>query len=76
MKKERLTIGQMKDKYPNQWLFIIDCEINENTTELVSGVVTVNSPSRHDVDKASSEYIGSAAIHFTGEIPEGRLYLL
>ena len=72
----RMTIQEMEDKYPNQWLFIVDCEMNPETTQLVSGIVTVCSPSRRDVDKASGEYVGNAAIHYTGEIPKDRMYLL
>ena len=74
--ERRMTIQEMEDKYPNQWLFIVDCVINPETTQLVSGIVTVWSPSRRDVDKASGEYVGNAAIHYTGEIPKDRMYLL
>ena len=52
-----MTIQEMEDKYPNQWL-IVDCVINPETTQLVSGIVTVWSHSRRDVDKASGEYVG------------------
>ena len=45
MEQERMSIGEMVLKYPDQWLFITDCEINENT-ELISGIVRVNSPSQ------------------------------
>lgn len=75
MKAERLTIDEMKQKYPDQWLFIVDCEHSENT-ELISGIVAVHSPSRDVINKASAEYKGGAAIRYTGQPPEGRLYLL
>ena len=71
-----MTTQEMEDIYPNQWLFIVDCVIDPETTQLVSGIVTVCSPLRRDVDKASSEYVGNAAIHYTGEIPKERMYLL
>lgn len=75
MKNVRLTINEMVQRYPDQWLFIIDCEHSKNT-ELISGVVAVHSPSRDVIKKASAEYKGGAAIRYTGNPPEGRLYLL
>lgn len=75
MKRERLTIEEMVQQYPDQWLFIIDCE-HSPSTELISGIVAVHSPSRDAIKKASAEYEGGAAIRYTGKPPEGRLYLL
>ena len=75
MKHERLTLDEMKQKYPDQWLFIVDCE-HSASTELLSGIVAVHSPSRDVINKASAEYKGGAAIRYTGKPPEGRLYLL
>ena len=37
MENERLTLEEMEEKYPDEWLFIVDCEYSENT-ELLSGV--------------------------------------
>ena len=75
MTTERLTLEEMERKYPDEWLFIVDCEYSENT-ELLSGVVAVHSPSRADVYDASSRYKGSAAIHCTSKLPAGMGYLL
>ena len=75
MKHERLTLDEMRQKYPDQWLFIVDCEHSEST-ELLSGIVAVHSPSRDVINNASAEYKGGAAIRYTGKPPEGRLYLL
>lgn len=67
MARERLTTQEMVEKYPNQWLFIVEPAVCEETDELISGIVQVNSPSRDDIHKASKEFIGGAAIRFTGE---------
>ena len=75
MKQERLTMEEMVLKYPDQWLFITDCEISENT-ELLSGVVSVHSTSKDDVNQASASYKGGAAIRYTGKPPEGLVFLL
>ncbi len=62
MTNERMTLEDMTEKYPNQWLFIIDCEISENT-ELLSGVVLAHSQNRDDIHEVSGNYEGGAAIH-------------
>ena len=64
---ERLKTQEMVEKYPNQWLFIIEPEFCEETCELISGIVQVHSPSRDEIHKVSKEFIGGAAIRFTGE---------
>lgn len=38
MHNERMTLEGMTAKHPDQWLFVIDCEISK-TIELLSGVV-------------------------------------
>lgn len=67
MTTERLTTQEMVEEYPNQWLFIIEPEFCEETSELISGIVQTHSPSRDDIHKVSKEFIGGAAIRFTGE---------
>ncbi len=75
MSNERMTLEEMTEKYPDQWLFIIDCEHSENT-ELLSGVVFAHSESRDDIHEVSGNYEGGAAIRYIGELPEGMHYLL
>ena len=67
MIRERMTVEEMAEKYPNEWLFIIDPETRENTTHLVSGIVQVHSKSRDDVSEASRKFKGDAAIRWTGD---------
>ncbi len=69
---KRLTVKEMYDKFPNQWLFIVEPEICENTTQLKSGIVQAHSPSRDIIHKASKEFAGGAAIKFTGEYTDNK----
>lgn len=73
---ERLTLDEMIEKYPDQWLFIVDPEINSDTSELISGIVTARSDLRDDVYRELRTLKGGAVIRYTGEVPEGRLCLL
>lgn len=75
MEQNRLSIEEMFAKYPDQWLFIVDCE-HDDATQLVSGVVAVHSPSRDVINDFSAKYKGGAAIRWSGKFPKGRLYLL
>ena len=64
---ERMTVEEMSQKYPNEWLFIIQPKTRKNTTHLVSGIVQVHSKSRDDVYEASRKFKGDAAINWTGD---------
>ena len=75
MEQNRLSVEDMFAKYPDQWLFIVDCKHDE-ATQLVSGIVAVHSPSRDVIDDFSSKYKGGAAIRWSGDLPEGIGYLL
>jgi len=73
---ERLTLNEMIEKYPDQWLFIVDPEMNSETSELISGIVTARSDLRDDIYSELRTLKGGAVIRYTGEVPEGRLCLL
>lgn len=74
MTNERLTLEEMEEKYTDEWLFIVDCEINENT-ELLSGIVAAHSKSEDDIHAVSMHYKGGAAIHYTGGLRDDVGYL-
>lgn len=38
MNRERLTLEQIKEKYPNQWVGLVDCEM-EDSINIRSAVV-------------------------------------
>ena len=67
MSGERMTVEQMEKEYPNKWLFIIEPETHEGTTQLKSGIVQVHSDSRDKVYEASRKFKGSAAVRWTGD---------
>ncbi len=75
MTNERLTLEEMEQKYPDEWLLIVDCEISENT-ELLSGRVAVHSKFRADVHDALMHYKGAVATHYTGKILDDVVYIL
>ena len=73
--QDRMTLKEMYDAFPNQWLFITEPELSDNT-ELVSGIVSIFSDSRNEVIETSHIYDGDAAIRYIGDIPEGIVFVL
>ena len=71
----RMTLKEMYDAFPNQWIFITHPELSDNT-ELVSGIVSVFSDSRKEIIEVSRKYNGDAAIRYTGDMPEKIVFIL
>ncbi len=59
-------LDEMIKKYPDQWLFFVDPEINNESSELISGIVTAHSDFRDDVYSELSTLIGGAIIRYSG----------
>jgi hypothetical protein len=70
-----MTLKEMYKEFPDQWLFIIEPEISDNT-ELLGGIVYMCTDSREEILKACREYNGNSAIRYTGDMPEGIAFLL
>lgn len=69
-KDKSLTIEEIKEKYPNEWVLIeyeeIDPEFN-----VVKGHVIAHSPIKEEIYKTLMETRGkNIAIEYTGRIPE------
>jgi len=69
-KAEFLTIEEIKEKYPNEWVLIeykkIDSEFN-----VIEGHVITHSPAKEVIYKILMETKGkNIVIEFTGRIPE------
>ena len=65
MERERLSWQEMKKRYPDQWLLIVDYE-TDDSDRLVSGFVEHHSTDMHQVVQvpAQSDRI---AFRYTGE---------
>lgn len=65
-----LTLEEIVNKYPNQWLLIAYTEIDENLN-VVRGKVLANSENRDDIyDLLLLTKDIRVATQYTGEIPE------
>lgn len=68
-----ITVSEMEELYPNQWLFIIEPEYYEGSTRLKSGIVQIHNNSKDRIYEASRQFKGNAAIRFIGDDSEQRL---
>ena len=76
---ERLTWEEIKNKYPNEWVALIDCEYGDEWGDLKQGIVVAHNKNKKDyIDqfKIVMEDLGNpdCASLFTGELkpPKGR----
>ena len=68
-KKDRVSIDEIKERYINEWVLLVDPDISDDTT-VEGGVVVFNSKDRGEVHRSLSKFKGNKAIVFTGKIPE------
>jgi hypothetical protein len=82
---EILTIEQIRNQYPNQWVLVGNPEINDPEvngsiiSKLLSGIVLYASKDKREIGFKAKDVRGAVAktaCVFTGEIPKNRLFLL
>jgi hypothetical protein len=72
---ERLTFDEMKRCYPDEWLLVRDCELNE-VMQLVSGVVVAHHPQRSVIHRQQLTMDGALAVVYSGAIAKDEIYVL
>jgi hypothetical protein len=73
---ERMTLGEMLDRYPAEWILAEDPELDDEL-EIQRGRVVWHSKDRDEVyQKAVELRLKHTAFIYTGEIPEGTAVIL
>jgi hypothetical protein len=74
--KNKLSLDQIKKKYVNEWVLIVNPVLSDET-KVQGGTVVFNSKDRGEIHRNLSKFKGDKAIVFTGKIPEdlGILFL-
>jgi hypothetical protein len=71
-----LTLDEMKQQYPNEWLLIAYTQIDENLT-VIQGEVLAHSPNVETLYHLLSQYRDRAvAFEYVGELPEDLAFIL
>ncbi len=81
---EALTIAQIKEKYPNEWVLVGNPLLDEESVEtivnrLISGIVLLHTKDKSEIGKkgfAARQGYNTATIIYTGEFPKNRRWLL
>lgn len=67
------TMEQIRHEYDGQWVFMINCEENQNGS-IIGGEVVLHSESRSNVIrnmKAADNKVSLTFVGYVGKIPEG-----
>jgi len=69
--EEVLTIETIKQRYPDEWVIVVDYAIDEKTTTPIEGKVLMHSKSREEVyRRLETLQDRSACVFCTGELPK------
>ncbi len=72
----QLTWAEMKQRYPGEWLLIVEAELDKQLG-VTCGEVLAHSPNQSDIYDALPLRQGrSASIEYTGEMPEDLAFVL
>ncbi|MBI5043826.1 MAG: hypothetical protein HZC10_08400 [Nitrospirae bacterium] len=70
LKVESLTIEEIRERYPNEWV-LIEYEETDSAFNIIKGHVLTHSPVKEEVYQALMNTKGkNIAIEYTGHIPE------
>lgn len=73
---EILSLEQIYQQYPDQWVLIVEPELDENLN-VIRGYVLAHSPDQDEIySQLSSTKNISAAIEYTGQVPENISFFL
>ncbi|MEY3867053.1 MAG: hypothetical protein RLZZ338_944 [Cyanobacteriota bacterium] len=74
-KKDVLTLAEIRQKYPHQWVLVIEPELDHNL-EIIRGKVVVNSLTKEELYEQLHLREGkSSAIEYTGEYDDAVVLL-
>lgn len=68
---EILTLAEIRDRYPREWVLIADTE-SDDLWNVIRGEVLAHSPERKEIDRALTNFqnVRSISIEYTGPIPD------
>ncbi|MCG3159147.1 MAG: hypothetical protein JMDDDDMK_00129 [Acidobacteria bacterium] len=76
MRQKNLTMDEIKQQYPDQWVLIEFTRLDEDLN-IVSGKVVETASSKDEIyRKLLGADVKKFAIEYTGEFPEHEAYIL
>ena len=70
---DKLTWDEIKRKYPDEWVILVEVDADELSNEVQAGVVFAHSRSERQLLASTKEALAgkSSAVLFTGELVAG-----
>jgi len=65
---EKLSWDEIKSKYPDEWVILVEPEMDESTTTLLGGQVFDHGKDRHRMHKRLKDVKCDFSIRWTGQI--------
>lgn len=69
MKGKVEPIDKIRERYPDEWLLIVDYE-TDDVTRPVRGILVEHSKHRSDIYEKLPQYRGRVRIEYSGDIPK------
>ncbi len=69
------TVDEMRETYRDEWVLIVDCELDESGW-LARGRVVVHSPDRDDIYREIDNHPEGGGIRYFGEVPADQIVIL
>ena len=78
MGTEYLTMAEIEQKYPNEWVLIDQPKSRRGSQEVIGGWVVYHTPDRDELDRRLNEFrhITRGALLFTGKPDPNEVWLL
>lgn len=69
---DKLTWVEIKSRYPDEWVILVDLDADDLSNEVHAGVVFAHSKNERELLAATKDALSgqSSAVLFTGEIAE------
>ena len=74
MKEQRITMDEMKERYPDEYLFLTD--VVDNGRDITEGIVIAHSSKIEEINKISRKFKGNTAVWYTGRLLPKGSYIL
>lgn len=75
MKKRKMSVGQIKAKYKDEWVLLADYDLDDRN-EPLRGVVMAHSKDREEIYNRQMSIKKGLCIFYTGELPRDLAIML
>ncbi len=77
-KSEHVTVAELRQRFPGEWILLADPYSDPSTGQLVEGTLVFHSPSRDAIHERAMELRlpRAAVLHMWLPVPENRVFCI